>query len=125
MNFEVLKQGLKQINLSGSVAKGFNTVIKAIIKGKAKMVVLAEDCDNKQYKELITGLCKTYNVPLVSSGDVKKAELGAVLGMSYLKADGSLRRQINCSACAVLRLGKIRTPDVEAFIEAFLPEKAE
>ena len=100
-NVAIIENGLKQINLAGRVAKGFNCVIKAIIKGKAKLVFLADDCDNKEYKALITGLCKTYNVKLVAG--VNKAVLGKTLGMSYLKGDGSLRRQINCSACAVTK----------------------
>lgn len=119
---EVMKAGLKQLNLSGQVAKGFNCVVKAIVKGKAKLVVLAEDCDNKEYKALITALCKTYNVKLL--GGVTKEDLGVVLGMSYLKGDGSLRRQIKCSACALTKLGKIRTSEVEAFLEAYIPSEA-
>lgn len=120
---EILKAGLKQINLSGQVAKGMNCVIKAIIKGKAKLVVLAEDCDVKDYKAVITALCKQYDVKLQSG--VAKEDLGAVLGMNRPKGDGSARsHKINCSACAVTKLGKIRTPDVEEFLRAYIPSEA-
>lgn len=117
-----MKAGLKQINLSGQVAKGLNCVIKSIVKGKAKLVVLAEDCDNKDYKATVTALCKTYGVEL--KGQVTKQDLGDIFGMASLKSDASVRRHINCSACAVIKLGKIRTADVEAFLEAYLPSEA-
>lgn len=121
-NVAIIEGGLKQINLAGRVAKGFNCVIKAIIKGKAKLVFLADDCDNKEYKALITGLCKTYNVKLVQG--INKDILGKTLGMSYLKGDGTVRRQINCSACAVTKYpGQLSTtPAVVEFQTAFDPE---
>ena len=120
---EIMKEGLKQINLSGAVAKGMNCVVKAIIKGKALMVVLADDCDNKEYKNLIMALCKKHNVKLEMG--INKADLGTTLGLVYMKADGSMNRSKGCASCAVTKIGKIRTAHVDAFVEAYLPEKSE
>jgi small subunit ribosomal protein S12e len=113
----VIEDGLKQINLSGRIAKGFNCTVKAIIKRKAKCVFLAEDCDAKDYKPLITGLCKKYDIPLRTVG--MRAKLGSVFGLGRIKADGSVGRAIPCSACAVVKYGPVLTSAVEAFRAAF------
>jgi len=49
----------------GGVVKGIAETLKALEAGKAKVVFLAEDCDNDQYKETIVALAKSYNIPLV------------------------------------------------------------
>ena len=118
-NTAVIENGLRQINLSGHVAKGFNCTIKAIIKGKAKIVFLADDIDNKDYKALITGLAKKNEVKLVAVPE--KELLGKALGLTTLRHDGTVRRQIKCGACAVTKYGNVVTNDVEAFREAFDP----
>ena len=118
-NTAVIENGLRQINLSGRVAKGFNCTIKAIIKGKAKLVFLADDTDNKDYKALITGLAKKNEVKLVSVPE--KELLGKALGLTTLRHDGTVRRQIKCGACAVMKYGSVINADVEAFRQAFDP----
>ncbi|KAH0792583.1 40S ribosomal protein S12 [Histomonas meleagridis] len=118
-NTTVIENGLRQINLSGHVAKGFNCTVKAIIKGKAKLVFLADDTDNKDYKALITGLAKKNEVKLVAVPE--KELLGRALGLASIRHDGTVRRQIKCGACAVVKYGNVVTPDVEAFREAFDP----
>ena len=100
----VIESGLKQVNLSGRVAKGFNCVVKAIVKGKAQVVFLADDVDNKDYKALIPALCRQHGVRL--EGGLTKQTLGDVLGMASIKGDGeTVRRHICCGACAVMKFG--------------------
>lgn len=118
----VLENGLRQINLSGTVAKGFNCVVKAIIKGKAKIVFLAEDCDNKDYKNLITALAKQNEVKLVTVPE--KETLGKALNLGSIRKDGTVRRQIKCGACAVIKYGKNVTQDIENFRNQYDPEEA-
>lgn len=50
---------------SGLVVKGVNEVLKALEAQKAKIVFLAEDCDNDQYKETVQALAAQFNVPVV------------------------------------------------------------
>jgi small subunit ribosomal protein S12e len=107
----LVENGLRQINLSGRLAKGFNCTIKSIIKKKAKIVFLADDCDAKDYKELIRGLCKKYEVRLEAVP--QKKLLGTALGMGSLKADGSPRRSISCGACALIKFGNVAHPAVD------------
>ena len=111
----VVENGLKQINLSGQVAKGFNCVIKAILKGRAKIVFLASDAD-KNYKDLIVGLAKKYNVRL--DENLKKETLGDVLGQASIKSGGEVRKHIACGACAITKYGP-RTPATDEFVALF------
>ncbi len=49
----------------GGVVKGVAETLKALEAGKAKIVFLAEDCDNQQYKDTVTTLASNSGVPLV------------------------------------------------------------
>lgn len=122
-NNAIIENGLRQISLSGRVAKGFNCTVKAIIKGKAKLVFVADDIDNKDYKNVINGLCKKYNIKLQTVQN--KSLLGKALGLTNLRGNGTVRKEVNCGACAVLKYGGVVTPDVEAFRQAFDPVEPE
>jgi len=60
---DVLSIALKH----GGVLKGVAEVLKALELGKSKvkMVFLAEDCDNDEYKKIVSTLAKQQGVPLV------------------------------------------------------------
>jgi small subunit ribosomal protein S12e len=49
----------------GGVVKGVAETLKALESQKAKVVFLAEDCDNEQYKETVRALAKLNGVPVV------------------------------------------------------------
>ena len=115
----VFEKGLRQINLSGRVAKGLNGAIRAIIKNKAQVVFLANNCDNKDYKGVITGLCQKYKVKLYNVPD--KAVMGQALGLTNLKSNGDVRKQINCGVCAITKFGNVNTPDTDAFRALYPP----
>ena len=116
MSDEVILNGLHQISLSGRVAKGVNCTIKAIIKGKAKCVFLSENSD-KNISEIIKGLCKKHNVPLHSVPN--KELLGKSLGLTCLRSNGTVRRQINCATCAIIKYGSVVTTELEEFRKQF------
>ena len=119
----VLENGLHQINLSGNVAKGIKCTIKAILKGKAQLVLLAEDCENKDYSNIVTGLCKKYNVKLQMVP--QKQLIGKALGLTHIKADGTVKRQMGCGACAIIKYGSVETQEIEDFRSAFDPKVEE
>ena len=119
----LVENGLRQINLSGSVAKGIKCTVKAILKSKARLVLLADDCENKDYKNLITGLCKKHNIRLQSVA--QRELLGKALGLANLKADGTVRRQIGCGACAIIKYGSVETQELDDFRQAFDPKVEE
>ena len=119
----VIENGLHQINLSGLVAKGIKCTTKAIIKGRAQLVLLADDIENKDYKNLITGLCKKYNIKLQSVPS--KETIGKALGLTHIKADGTVKRQMGCGACAIIKYGSVETQETEDFRKAFDPKVEE
>jgi small subunit ribosomal protein S12e len=49
----------------GGVVRGIAETLKALEAQKAKVVFIAEDCDNEQYKETIRGLAEQSGVPVV------------------------------------------------------------
>ena len=53
------------LNVNG-VLKGIAETIKALENQKVKMIFLADDCDNDQYKETLTALANQYKVKVVS-----------------------------------------------------------
>jgi ribosomal protein L7Ae-like RNA K-turn-binding protein len=122
----VVEAGLHQVNLSSRVAKGFNGTVKAILKNKAKIVFLADDCASREYKKLITGLCRKHHVRIHSIPTT--AVLGGALGLTALMSDGSSRpakRQRACAACALVKYGNVQNQSVEALRQALDPEGSE
>ncbi len=55
-------------------------VRRAIEKGQAQLCILAEDCNQPDYKKLIEALCAEHNVNLISVPENK--QLGQWCGVS-------------------------------------------
>jgi large subunit ribosomal protein L7Ae len=64
---------------TGKIKKGANEVTKAVEKGKAKHVVIAEDANPKEIIMHIPLLCKEKGIPCHTAGT--KEELGAAAGL--------------------------------------------
>ena len=60
-----IQKALKVALTRGTVVKGISEVLKALEAKKVKVVFLAENCDNDQYKETITALAKEHKVPVL------------------------------------------------------------
>jgi len=65
---------------SGKLKKGTNEVTKAIEKGQAKLVVVAQDVSPKEITMHIPMLCKEKKIPCVEVPS--REELGAAAGLS-------------------------------------------
>ncbi len=72
-------EAIELANKTGKIRKGTNEVTKAVEKGKAKLVVIAQDVTPKEITMHIPVLCKEKNVPCVEVPS--KEELGAAAGM--------------------------------------------
>lgn len=64
---------------SGKLKKGTNEVTKAIEKGQAKLVVVAQDVSPKEITMHIPMLCKEKKIPCVEVPS--REELGAAAGL--------------------------------------------
>lgn len=73
---EVLKKALAHDGL----ARGLREACRAIEMGEAQLCILAEDCNQPDYKKLIEGLCSEKNVNLISVPTNK--QLGEWSGVS-------------------------------------------
>jgi small subunit ribosomal protein S12e len=71
----VLKKALSHDGLS----RGLHEACRAIEKGQAQLCILAEDCNQPDYKKLIEALCAEHNVSLISVPENK--QLGTWAGV--------------------------------------------
>lgn len=88
-----------------NLARGINESCRAIEtpyenNSRAVLCLLADDCDEKEYKNLITALCKTHGVPLHTVDQKKK--LAIYSGLCRFDKEGAPKKIRKCS-CLVLR----------------------
>jgi len=67
---------------TGKVDKGTNEVTKAIERGQAKMVDVAEDVSPKEVVQHLTALCKEKGIPCETVDSKKKLGLAAGINIS-------------------------------------------
>lgn len=60
-----IQQILTAARNTNGLIKGINETVKALESQKAKVVLVAEDCDNDDYKKLVTTLANQYKVPVI------------------------------------------------------------
>jgi small subunit ribosomal protein S12e len=82
------------------LAKGLHEACKAIESRKAKVAVLAKDCSEQKYKDLIQALCKENDIPLmlVENGTT----IGEWIGLTKTNKDTKAKVSRRCS-CVVLK----------------------
>merc|ERR1712087_147969 len=107
---EALRTALQKVLNAGLyknlVARGLNESCKALEydhtseENKAALCILATDCEEEAYKKLITGLCKTWKVKLLTVE--KRSDLGKWVGLYKTDSSDEARKIRPCS-CVVLR----------------------
>lgn len=96
----VLKKALANDGLS----RGIREAVKALERRKARLVILAEDCDKDAYQKLIEALAHSTNTPLIHVPE--RAKLGEWAGLNRYKKSGDLRKAISSSVVAVTTYGE-------------------
>ena len=67
LNTETAIQKVLKVALTrGAVVKGISEVLKALEAQKVKVIFMADNCDNDQYKQTITALAKEKKVPVIT-----------------------------------------------------------
>ncbi len=92
-----------------NLARGINEACRAIEtpyegNSRAVLTLLADDCDEANYKKLITALCKTYNVPLQTVDQKKK--LAVYSGLCRFDKEGQPKKVRKCSTLVIKRWPK-------------------
>lgn len=99
-----LRQVLRDSMFVEGLSKGIDESARAIEKKKAKMCVLAKDCDNGDYTKLVEALCKEHECPLVKVDD--KKVLGEMAGLCKIDKEGKPRKVVQCSCVVIENFGK-------------------
>jgi len=77
-----LYQMIETARKTGKVDKGTNEVTKAIERGQAKMVVVAEDVSPKEVVQHLSALCKEKGIPCETVDSKKKLGIAAGINIS-------------------------------------------
>ena len=123
LNQEIAIQKALKIALTrGSVVKGISEVLKALEAQKVKIIFLAEDCDNDQYKSTLKALAKEFKVPILTVETWEKLKDFCRLGLLSTTIreiaekkgkEGKIKPR--CSSCAILDWGE--ESDAKEFLE--------
>eukprot|EP01080_Neovahlkampfia_damariscottae_P000941 gene941-9849_t len=95
-----LQEVLKTASFHDGLAKGLREACRSIVRDKPYFVVLADNCTEKQYKDLINALCREKKIDIISVPDQK--ELGQWCGLVSYDKQMKVKKQIKCS-CVVVR----------------------
>lgn len=81
---EKVYQALEAVKGAGNISKGTNETTKAVERGIAKLVVIAEDVEPAEIVMHIPMICKEKKVPYIAVPS--KKELGAAVGIEVSTA---------------------------------------
>ena len=99
-----LKEVLKKALQYGKLARGLRECVKALDRREALICVLASQCDEPAYVDLVKALCKHSNIKLMTVPDSK--QLGEWAGLCKLDKDANPRKVVPCSCVVVKEFGK-------------------
>lgn len=96
-----LKRVIQTANANALLAKGIHEVAKSLEskENKPKFVVLAKNCNDDNYRKVVTALAKQNKIPLltVDEGEV----LGEWLGICKYDKQKNVRKKRKCSSLAI------------------------
>ena len=117
-----IQKALKVALTRGTVVKGISEVLKALEAKKVKVVFLAENCDNDQYKETILALAKEHKVPVLKVDTWENLKDYCRLGLLSStikeiaeKKNKEAKIKPRCSSAAILDWGE--ESDAKKYLE--------
>jgi len=95
-----VKRVIKGASFRDNLAKGLHEVCKAIDNAKKPVLcLLADDCDEPQYKKLVEALCKESDVPILRVSEGK--QIGEWIGLCKYDTMMNPRKVRRCSSCVL------------------------
>lgn len=85
---DAVYEAVRQARQTGKVKKGTNEATKAVERGIAKLVVMAEDVEPPEVVAHLPILCEERNIPYIFVPS--KAQLGSVLGLDVAAASAAI-----------------------------------
>ena len=108
----------KAIEVNGLV-RGFSSVARALDKGVAQLCVLADDCEEEDYKKLIIALARQQKVDLIRVPE--RRMLGEYAGLAKFDNDNNIKKVISTSSVVVTDFGE-GTKDLERVLRELKKE---
>ena len=93
----------KAMEVNG-VIRGISQVARALDQKAAHLCILAEDCEEAQYKQLITALCQQNGIDLVRVGE--RESLAEWAGLVKRDRTGAVKKALKCSCVAIRNFGE-------------------
>ena len=117
-----IQKALKVALTRGTVVKGISEVLKALEAKKVKVVFLADNCDNDQYKSTVIAVAKEHKVPIINIDTWENLKDYCRLGLlsSTIKEIAEKKGQEGkikprCSSAAILDWGE--ETDAKKYLE--------
>ena len=93
----------KSIEVNGLI-RGISQVARALDGRTAHLCILADDCEEEQYKKLIQALCAQNNIDLVRVPE--KSKLAEWAGLVKRDRTGAVKKHFKCSCVAIRNFGE-------------------
>merc|ERR1711973_587452 len=101
---KAIQEVLKEALIHDGLARGLRETTKALDKRQAIACILAENCDEENYKKLIKALCMEHEIPLITVDDGQK--LGEWADLCKIDKEGEARKIVRCSCVVIKDWGK-------------------
>ncbi|KAG8348205.1 putative Ribosomal protein L7Ae L30e S12e Gadd45 family [Trypanosoma vivax] len=95
---------LRKAREANGLIRGLSEVTRALDRHTAHLCVLADDCEDEDYKKLVKGLAQQGNIDLITVEEREK--LAEWAGVVKFDADGKTRKAMKCSCVAVRDFGE-------------------
>ena len=120
------KYAFKQLLMSAvdhnKLSRGLQKTVEALEKKDALLCILAENCDEVEYKKRIQDLCQEHSIPLVMVPD--NMRLGRIAAFGMLDTEGNKIKGVPCSSMVVHSHDWKWSTDKGAFIIQWLLKKS-
>ena len=103
----------KSLEVNGLV-RGLSEVARSLDRRVAHLCILAEDCEDPQYKQLIEALCRQNNIDIVMVKE--RTKLAEWAGLVKLDGEGNIKKHFKCSCVSIKDFGE-RTKSLDMLLE--------